>query len=401
VLVTVRSVFVTNDFPPRIGGAQSYYWGAIQTLPPEDVVVVAPSHPDAARFDAGHPYRVVRLPSPVLWPTPSMLKTVASLVDEHGASLLQLGHPLPAGLIGPRLREKRDLPYVVFLGGGEVTLPGAIPGVASLLRHVLGGASMLLTVSEFTARAAARQAGGRVRAEVLRAPLPVGEYLPPAGDERVGLKARLGVAGPLVVCVGRLVPRKGQDMLIDALHELEPEFPDLELAIVGSGRYADDLRRRAQRRGVQGRVRMTGEIPHRRMVTWLRAADVFASPCRSRWGGLEVEGYGLVFAEAALCGLPVIAGRSGGAPEAVRPGESGMVVDGRSKDEIAGALATLLRLSPQGRETIGAAGRRLALARHSPAAVGVRYHDLLAEAAGRSPTVSPSAVRSASVTRPE
>ncbi len=128
-----RTLFVTNDFPPRIGGAQSYYWGAIRTLDPSEVTVLAPAHVDAAAFDATHPYTVVRASTSVLWPTPAMLRTVAGLAEKVGAELLQLGHPLPAGLLGPQLKDRCGLPYVVFLGGAEVTLPGAVPGVNSLL----------------------------------------------------------------------------------------------------------------------------------------------------------------------------------------------------------------------------------------------------------------------------
>ena len=184
-----RTLFVTNDFPPRIGGAQSYYWGVIRTLDPSEVAILAPAHIDAAAFDATHPYTVVRASSSVLWPTSAMLHTVEQMAEREGAELIQLGHPLPAGLLGPRLRQRRGLPYVVFLGGAEVTLPGVVPGVNNLLRHVLGNASMLLTVSEYTAEAARKQTGGKVPAEVLRPPLLVEDFVP--ADRRRGrLSAR-------------------------------------------------------------------------------------------------------------------------------------------------------------------------------------------------------------------
>ena len=181
--------------------------------------------------------------------------------------------------------------------------------------------------------------------------------LPP--DETAALRARLGIDGELVVCVGRLVPRKGQDKLIDALALLRYEFPRLHLALVGEGRLATRLYDRAQRRGVGERVRLTGALTDSAVKDWLRAADLFASPCRTRWGGFEVEGFGIVFAEAALCGLPVVAGRSGGAPEAVDEGETGPVVDGRSAQQVAAALASLLRLPPERRREMGARGREL------------------------------------------
>jgi phosphatidyl-myo-inositol dimannoside synthase len=377
----LRTLFVTNDFPPRIGGAQSYYWGVIQTLDPDEVIVLAPAHVEAAAFDATHPYTVVRAPTTVLWPTTELLHHVETLAARVDAELVQLGHPLPAGLLGPQLRKRSGLPYVVFLGGAEVTVPGAVPGLSSLLRHVLGKASLLLTVSEYTARAASHQVRGAVPAEVLRPPLPVDAFTPATADEAAQLRRELGIDGELVVCLGRLVPRKGQDMLIDALALLREERPCLHLSLVGEGRLATRLYERAQRRGVGERVHVTGPLADPAVKDWLRAADLFASPCRTRWGGFEVEGFGIVFAEAALSGLPVMAGRSGGAPEAVVEGVTGTVVDGRSAHQVAAALAWILGLSPERRREMGARGREFALLRHSPVTVGARYRELLRRAA--------------------
>ena len=374
-----RSLFITNDFPPRIGGAQSYYWGMIRTLDPEHVVVLAPAHREAASFDATHEYSVVRAPTSILWPTPRLERLARSLVLSRDLALVQLGHPLPAGLLGPRLKRSTGRPYLVFLGGAEVTLTAAVPLAGALLRSVLRGASLLVSVSEFTA-AAARHVESKVPAAVLRPALDTDSFAPAGPDEKAVAKAALGVDGALVVCIGRLVPRKGQDRLIDALARLAGEFPRLELALIGDGRLRGSLRRRAERLGVAARVRFAGALPDEEMRAWLRAADVFASPCRTRWGGLEVEGFGLVFAEAALAGLPVIAGRSGGAPEAVAAEDSGLVVDGRSAEETAAALARLLRMTAAERQRMGERGRALALARHSPAIAGERYRQLLRQA---------------------
>ena len=376
-----RTLFITNDFPPRIGGAQSYYWGVIQTLDPSLVTIVAPAHPDAATFDETHPYRVVRVPASILWPTPALLRLASSLAAEMRADLIQLGHPLPAGLLGPRLKQHCGLPYIVFLGGSEVTIPGAVPGLNRLLRHVLENAAMLLTVSEYTARAAHKQVRGKVRAEVLRPPLDVDGFVPVSPDDATSMRRALGIDGPLVVCMGRLVPRKGQDTLIDAVALLRHEFPRLHLALIGEGRTATRLYDRAQRREVGGRVHLTGALVDSAVTQWLQAAGIFASPVRTRWAGFEVEGFGLVFAEASLSGLPVITGRSGGAPESVVDAVTGRVVDGRSPREVAAALAALLRLTSQQRREIGLRGRELALTRHAPAVVGARYRELLWRAA--------------------
>ena len=375
-----RSLFITQDFPPRVGGFQSYYWGLIQTLDPEDVVILASDHPGAGSFDATHPYRVVRHPRSILLPTPALLRSAQRLIAQHDLGLVQLGQTLPNGLLGPALTRRTGLPYLVLLAGAELILPAALPGSGAAVRHVLGRAALLLAVSGYTAAAAERVVGGRVPVAVVRPALDL------AGPERVcaadpGVKAAER-GGPLVVCVGRLVPRKGQDRLIDALALLAPRYPGLQLALVGTGRLAAALERRARRLGVKDRVHLLGALSHSQVAEWLAAADVFASPCRVRWGGLEVEGFGIVFAEAAAAGLPVLAGRSGGAPEAVADGDTGIVVDGSSASEVAAGLERILRLSPAGRRRMGERGRVLARERHAPAVVGQRYRGLLWRAAG-------------------
>ena len=384
-----RSLFITNDFPPRVGGAQSYYWRLIQTLDPDEVVVLAPADRDAAAFDAGHPYTVVRTSTSILWPLPALRRLAGELIERHGIELVQLGHPLPAGMVGPWLKYDLHVPYLVFLGGAEVTGPGAVPGGRELLRWVLGAAAMLVTVSEFTAAAAARQVGGRVPAEVLRPAIDPERFAPATAAEAVAEKRALGVRGPLVVCVGRLVLRKGQDRLIEALSLLDAALDGaagkVELTLVGHSPTGPLYRRLAARLGVADRVRFVGEVSDGDLQRWLRAADVFAMPSRTRLGGLEVEGFGLVYAEAGLAGLPVIAGCSGGAPEAVvadGDGVNGLCVDGSSVDEVAAAVGALLTLSEGERRAMGERGRRLALARHAPPVARARYRELLRRAAG-------------------
>jgi len=379
-----RSLFVTNDFPPRVGGAQTYYWNMIRTLDPHDVVIVAPAHRDAAAFDATHPYTVVRTPLTTVVPLSSIERLCERLIREHDLELLQLGHPLPAGLLGPWLRRTARVPYVIFLGGAEITVPGAVPGLASLLRWVLAESSLLLTVSDYTAAQAVRLSGGVARAEVLRPALEVEHYVQTRADDAAAARAALGLGDdPLVVCVGRLVARKGQDMLIEALADLDGSFADVRLALVGGGHLADELRRRAAAAGLADRVHLPGEVSGDELRLWLQAADVFAGPSRTRLRGLEVEGFGIVYAEAALTGLPVIAGRSGGSPEAVVEGETGFVVDAQTPDELTRALVRLLRMSPDERRAMGARGRELALSRHAPDVAAARYHELLRRAAAR------------------
>ena len=372
-----RSLFITNDFPPRIGGAQSYYWGLIQTLDPADVVVIAPDQPGSRDFDTTHSYTVHRYPLEQLRPTRGLLRLSLNLIKEHDLELVQFGHPLPTGLLGPRIAKRTGIPYIVFLGGAEVTVPAAMPIGSSLLKHVLGNAALLATVSDFTASVASREISGKVPAVTLRPPLD-GAFNLPLHPSKAGAKMELGIDGELVIIVGRLVPRKGQDRLIDALAILRDEYPRLHLAVIGGGRIAGRLERMAESRGVRERLLMTGALGTEDLKIWLKAADIFACPCRTRWGGLEVEGFGIVFAEASLARLPVLAGRSGGAPESVKNGETGIVPTGDSSEEVADALRRLLALSPEARTAMGERAREFTLSRHAPEVVGRQYRELLA-----------------------
>ena len=375
-----RSLFITQDYPPRIGGAQSYYWGVIQTLDPDDLVIIAPAHPDAAAFDAAYPYRVIRTERSIMLPDRGLLDLALRQINAHGLELVQFGHCLPLGLLGPALRRCGH-PYLVFILGAEVTLPAVLPVSGQAIRAVMREASLMVAVSRYTAVQAQRLVAGCVPTAVLDPAIDIDEFSPPgdAGARRAAKEA-LGIEGELVVCLGRLVPRKGQDRLIDAVALLQRTRPDLHLALIGGGRLDGRLRRRSARVGLAGRVHHLGAIPLADVQSWLRAADVFASPCRDRWGGYEVEGFGLVFAEASLCGAPVLAGRSGGAPEAVRVAETGIVVDGHTAAEVAQGLQRLLDLSADERWLMGARGRRAALERHAPEVVGNRYRALLTQA---------------------
>lgn len=377
-----KSLFITNDFPPRVGGAQSYYWGLIQTLDPSNVIVVAPDQPGSQQFDRGHSYRVVRYPRQQLGPSRGLFRLALKLVDEFQPHVVQFGHALPTGLLGPAIAKRTGIPYLVFMGGTEITLPGVAPVSKRVLRYVLGNAAALAAVSDYTAGVASRHVKGRVPAFTVR-PAIDSAFSLPSSLSRDDAKNRLGIDGELVVCVGRLVPRKGQDRLIEALALLRGAYPRLNLAIIGSGRIGPRLAAMAERLGVAERVRFTGALGIEKLQVWMAAADVFASPCRSRWAGLEVEGFGLVFAEASLAGLPVLVGRSGGAPESVKNGETGILVQGYFKEEVAEALSRLLSLSPEARVAMGQRARQFTLVRHNIEAAGERYREVLSRAARR------------------
>ena len=349
-------LLVTNDFPPKVGGIQSYLWELWRRVPPESFAVLTTPQRGAAAFDAEQAFRIERIRPPVLLPTPSTARAIDALADEIGAGIVVLDPALPLGLIGPRLRHR----YAVVVHGAEVTVPGRLPVSRQLLARVLRGATHVIAAGSYPAAEARRAAGGRVHLDITEIPpgVDVDRFGPIESDERRAAARDafgLPVDGRMVVSVSRLVPRKGMDVLIDAAARLAPARPDLTVAIAGDGRDRGRLAQRIARRDAP--VKLLGRVADDELPALYGAADAFAMACRSRWGGLEHEGFGIVFLEAAACGVPQVAGDSGGAAEAVADGETGFVV-GRPEDDkaVATALARLLDDEPL-RRSMGQAAR--------------------------------------------
>ncbi|WP_411080619.1 glycosyltransferase family 4 protein [Streptomyces sp. cmx-18-6] len=339
-----RTLVVTNDFPPRQGGIETFVHAMTGRFPADSVVVYTSAEPGAAAHDAHLPYPVIRDPARMLLPTPRVAARAVELARRHGCDSVWFGAAAPLGLMAGRLRRETGVRRAVATTHGHELWWARTPGSRALLRLIgartdavtyLGAATrapIAAALGPAAARRMVRLAPGvdadafRVRAEGSRV------------RERYGLGAR-----PVILCAARLVPRKGQDTLIRALPAVRRAVPDAVLLLTGDGPYAPALRRLAADTGVADGVTFAGGQPHAGMPGHYAAADVFAMPCRTRRRGLEVEGLGIVFLEAAAAGLPVLAGDSGGAPEAVRDGETGHVVDGRDVGAVADRLVGLLR----------------------------------------------------------
>jgi len=355
-------LLVTNDFPPKVGGIQAYLWELWRRMDPSTfAVLTASSHPGAAAFDAeqkGLGFRIERVPGRVLLPTPATVRRIRTLAGDVGASLVVLDPALPLGLVGPSLG---DLPYAVVLHGAEVTVPGRLPGSRRALANVLARSALAVCAGGYPAAEARRVAGARMPPVVEVPPgVDIDRLRPLTAAARRKARAELGLPldGPVVVSVSRLVPRKGMDVLIDAAAALVPSFPALTVVIAGSGRDRGRLDARVRASGAP--VRMLGAVPDDELARLYGVADVFVMACRDRWAGLEQEGFGIVFMEAAACGVPQVAGRSGGADEAVLHGKTGVVVDDPGDPgRVAGALRRLLG-DDDLRRAMGRAARRRA-----------------------------------------
>jgi len=355
-------LLVTNDFPPKVGGIQAYLWELWRRMDPDAfAVLTASSHPDAAAFDteqAARGFRIERVPSRVLLPTPSVERRIRSAAGQIGASLVVVDPAVPLGLLGPRL----GIPYAVLLHGAEVTVPGRLPVSRSALAHVVRHAALVVSAGGYPAAEARRAVRSRGMPPVVEVPpgVDLERFVPLDDEERARARADLGLParGPLVVSVSRLVPRKGMDVLIDAAALLSARFPDLTVAIAGRGRDAERLAGRVAEAGAP--VRLLGAVSDRDLPRLVGAADVFAMLCRNRWLGLEQEGFGIVFLEAAAAGVPQVAGASGGAAEAVEDGVTGVLVRRPTEaGDVARAIGGLLE-DPAAARRMGRAARHRA-----------------------------------------
>jgi len=370
-----RHLLVTNDFPPKIGGIQNYLWELWRRLPPDEVVVHTTPYRGAGKFDADQAFTVVRSREPVLLPQPLLVKRVNELVRTHEAELAVIDPAVPAGLIGPHL----DVPYAVVIHGAEVTVPGRVPGTKQLLGRVLDRAVGVIAAGGYPAAEAERTVGRPLPTTIVAPGVDTDRIRPLDDASRVAARRRLGLSvdGPLVVSISRLVPRKGMDTLVRAAAQLSSRIPDVTVVIAGDGRDRRKLERLISE--LDAPVRLLGRISESDIPDLYGAADVFAMMCRNRWGGLEQEGFGIVFVEAAAAGVPQCGGRSGGAHEAIAHGETGLVVDDpESATDTAAALELILG-DDDLRRAMGEAARKRAETEFSYDVLAARLRVAIAE----------------------
>lgn len=353
----MHHLLVTNDFPPKRGGIQTYLWELWRRLPPDSFTVVTPHQSGASEWDAIQPFAVERVRGPFLVPGPGLARRVNALAAERGATLVLLD---PVAQLAP-LVGQLDVPWGVVVHGAEVVIPAAMPVGQLAVRRALRGSSLVVAAGSYPALAAERAAGRSLPVVVVPPGIDADRFAPLDTTARLAARRRFGVAhdAPLVVSVSRLVPRKGMDRLITASAALAARHPELVVLIGGTGRDQRRLERLVATTGAP--VRLVGPIAEDDLPEFLGMADVFAMLCRNRWGGLEQEGFGIVFLEAAACGVPQVAGSSGGVADAVVHDLTGLVVERpNDADAVAASLEALLE-DPHRRARLGEASRQRVL----------------------------------------
>lgn len=342
--MTSRTLVITNDFPPDIGGIESFVYGLVSRQPANSVVVLASGSEHAREFDQLQDFEVVRHKSSLMLPEPRVRKLALEVATSHGCDRVLFGSAAPLGLLAGRMRSNELDRFVAITHGHEAGW-AAIPGSRRVLRRVGETTEVLTYLGEFTkgeiGKAVTPAAAKRMRR--LLPGIDTERFHPRNVSDGTSLREQLSLGSrQVIVCVSRLMPRKGQDSLIQALPLVQQRIPDAALLLVGGGRHHGKLAGMVRNEGLGNDVVLTGAVPDSELPAYLAAGDVFAMPCRTRNRGLDVEGLGIAYLEASASGLPVIAGDSGGAPDAVLDGETGYVVPGNSLYPLVDALTTLL-----------------------------------------------------------
>jgi phosphatidylinositol alpha-1,6-mannosyltransferase len=386
-----RTLVVTNDYPPRPGGIQEFVQAMVDGFTPSDVVVYASTWrgraEDCRAYDAAHSFLTVRENTSVLLPDPRRTRRACEIARAEGCGTVWFGAAAPLGLMAPALR-RAGIGRLVATTHGHETGWAQLPGPRSLLRRIGDDVDVLTYLSEYQRTRIGAVLRPEAAARMVQLPpgVDTDRFRPEhrASPETAEIRERHGLTGrPVAVCVSRLVPRKGQDALIRAWPAVRRAAPDAALLIVGGGPYRRDLERIIRETGVERDVVLTGSVPWEKLPFYFSSGDVFAMPCRTRRAGFDVEGLGIVYLEASASGLPVIAGDSGGASEAVLAGETGYVVSGESVEEIARRLIEILTDEPLAAR-LGAAGRAWVEQRWQWSSIRDRFRALLTAEPGPS-----------------
>ena len=384
----ITTLVVTNDFGPRSGGIETFIHGLLAQASKNQqrnfVVLTSRQSPqdEVVKFDQQmweeNRIKVIRDSAKVLLPTQRLAKVATDLFKAHDCENVIFGASAPLGLLAKSLR-KAGAKHIVALTHGHEVWWARMPFFSAALRRIGAQADQMTYLGEFTRGAVANALLREDHSKLVHLPpgVDLSRFTPAA--KSVELQKKWGIEdASVIVSIGRLVARKGSDQLIKAMPEVLKQFPKSKLLLVGTGNYQKRLERLVRNLKVEESVIFTGRVDHDLLPDYFRLGDIFAAPCRSRYGGLEVEGLGIVYLEASACGVPVIAGKSGGAPDAVLDGKTGLLVNGRDHREVSAALIKLLSDQPL-RQKMGADGRVWMEQLWSWEGIGARFEEIITD----------------------
>lgn len=358
-----KTLVITNDFPPRPGGIQTFIYGLVQGFDPDDVVVLTSKHTGWQEFDKQEKYPIFRHNTQMLLPTKAVGDQAITIIKEFNCDRVLFGASAPLGLLANRLKNHGIKKTVAITHGHEVGW-AFTPGLKQTFQKIVKDVDKLTYLTKFTFEqiSEAISSDQLEKFEQLTPGIDINMFNPEnktnGQSQKIRERFRLGNK-PVVVCVSRLMARKGQDTLIEVWPEVLKKVPDAHLLIVGGGSLKQSLHKKTFDNNVHTSVTITGAVDWKELPGFYAAGDVFAMPVRTRNLGFDVEGLGIVYLEASATGIPVIAGNSGGAPEAVFDGVTGFVLNPNNQMILAEKIIELLlnkelsnRLGKQGRSWI-------------------------------------------------
>ena len=377
-LQTRRVLLVTNDLGPRAGGIESFILGLLGELEGNEIAIFTSSQDGSEAFDEelhqSSGVIVYRDKARILLPTPRVNRAVGEVMKKHSSTIIWYGAAAPLGWMSGYLKRHGAVRQVALTHGHEVWWSKLWP-FSWVMRAMAKNLDVITFLGEFTHNALKPILSKTVEAVRIAPGIAIDHFTP--GAKSVELIDSLNLRGKkVIICVGRLVHRKGQDRLIEAMPEILRSFPDAVLVIVGEGPYRDHLDSLVKKYSLSEKIRFVGRLKYSELPAYLRIGDIFAMPSRSRFAGLEVEGLGIVYLEASAAGVPVIGGSSGGAPDAVLNGETGLVVDGTNTRAIASAAISLLQ-NPERAAAMGERGRSWVVEEWSWSLWGQRFSKIL------------------------
>jgi phosphatidylinositol alpha-1,6-mannosyltransferase len=354
-----KVLFVTNDFGPRAGGIETFIIGLIERRAFASTIVYTSAQANSQDYDQmwerKYGVKVIRDSSRILLPTPRVARRISALIKAEEISVAAFGAAAPLGLLAHSMKRSGIVRIVALTHGHEVWWAKVFP-FNLLLRRIGTGVDSLTYLGEYTRQMISRPLTQSAKSAMIKiAPGIDTDHFSPRNSDNLRQSLQLSQK-KVIVCVARLVHRKGQDKLIDAMPSILESISNAHLLIVGQGPYQSKLVKRVKKLGLEESVTFVGRINYEKLPEYICVGDLFAMPSRSRFGGLEVEGLGIAYLEASACGLPVIAGSSGGAPDAVVDGKSGVVVNGTDITAIAKTVIKFLR-DPEGSRQMGQFGR--------------------------------------------
>jgi len=353
-----KVLLVTNDLGPRAGGIETFVLGLIEGLPKNSLIIYTSSQKGDKVFDAQLLEKfgavVIRDRAKILLPTPRITSRAVKILNQSQVKNVWFGAAAPLALMAGKLRSAGANNIVALTHGHEVWW-AKIPILKTLLKKIIKDVDHLGYLGDFTKGEIAKISNQPQKFLQIAPGIDTNHFAPKKVRGDLVEKYRLD-GRRVIVSVGRLVHRKGQDELVKAMPKILEQFPDAILLFVGEGPIKQMLFNSAKQLGVLPKVLFTGRVSHHDLPDYICLGEIFAMPVRSRFSGLEVEGLGIVYLEASACGLPVIVGNSGGAVDAVLDKKTGLLVDGTKSDQIADAICELLA-DPERAKQMGSAGR--------------------------------------------